>query len=208
MTAAQLDRVTQRLLLARTARAQRDGRLPSLSVAVSNDHEMLWSAGRGRVHGGRPTTDTQYRMGSITKTFTAVLVMQLRDDGRLQLADRIDRWLPAAGALAGRSVAELLSHTGGVRAETSPPWWERAPGRSWEELVGDLNGDGARDRTRRSHALLERGVRRPRATGDPAPRLRVVGRAVGADPPTVGAGQDQCHAGAAGCRWLGGPSVE
>ena len=41
-----------------------------------------------------PTADTQFRMGSITKTFTAVLVMQCRDDGLLDLDDRLEQHLP------------------------------------------------------------------------------------------------------------------
>ena len=143
-----LDNVTTRRLLARAAAAQHGGRLPSLTVAVSDDRHLLWSAGRGRVHGDRPTTDVQYRIGSITKTFTAVLVLQLRDDGLLRLSDPIDRWLPRSRALAGRNIADLLCHAGGIRAETSPPWWERTPGRTWEQLTADLDDDGARDSTR------------------------------------------------------------
>ncbi|MGI8575148.1 MAG: serine hydrolase domain-containing protein [Egibacteraceae bacterium] len=144
-----LDAAGERQLLARTARAQRDGRLPSVTVAVTDERELLWSTGRGRVDGERPTVDTQYRIGSITKTFTAVIVMQLRDEGELALHDRVESHLPEVGAgIADRTVAELLAHAGGVRAETSPPWWERTPGREWEALTADLGAQGAQQGAR------------------------------------------------------------
>jgi CubicO group peptidase (beta-lactamase class C family) len=41
--------------------------------------------------------DTQYRIGSITKTMTAVLIMQLRDEGLLDLADPVGAYLPGIG---------------------------------------------------------------------------------------------------------------
>src|SRR4051812_50050995 len=61
---------TARLLLARTARAQRDGRAPSLVAGVVRDGGLAWSAGRGDVP--EPHTDVQYRLGSLNKNGTAV----------------------------------------------------------------------------------------------------------------------------------------
>ncbi|MFC7758661.1 serine hydrolase domain-containing protein [Catellatospora bangladeshensis] len=76
-----------------------------------------------------PTADTQYRIGSLTKTFVAVLVLRLRDEGRLDLADTLGAHLPQApAATAGLTLAQLLAHTGGIAAETPPPWWERTDG--------------------------------------------------------------------------------
>jgi len=66
---------TARLLLARTARVQRDGRAPSLVAGVVRDGGLAWSAGRGDV--AEPHTDVQYRLGSISKTVTAVAVLLL-----------------------------------------------------------------------------------------------------------------------------------
>ncbi len=83
---------TARVLLARTARAQREGRAPSLVAGVVRNGELAWSAGRGEVP--EPHTDVQYRLGSISKTVTAVAVMRLRDEGRLHLDDLLERHLP------------------------------------------------------------------------------------------------------------------
>src|ERR671932_2501111 len=80
------------LLLARTARAQRDGRAPSLVAGVVRDGGLAWSAGRGVVP--EPHTDVQYRLGSISKTVTAVAVLRLRDEGRVHLDDPLDRHVP------------------------------------------------------------------------------------------------------------------
>src|SRR3954463_16801780 len=83
---------TARTLLARTARAQREGRAPSLVAGVVRDGGLAWSAGRGEVP--EPHTDVQYRLGSISKTVTAVVVMRLRDEGRLHLDDPLEKHLP------------------------------------------------------------------------------------------------------------------
>jgi CubicO group peptidase (beta-lactamase class C family) len=123
---------TARSLLARTARAQREGRVPSLLTGVVRDGELAWSCGRGAV--AEPHADVQYRLGSITKTVTAVAVMQLRDEGRLDLADPLERHIPEA-PYGDRSIRSLLSHSSGMTAEPAGPWWERTHGVSWDELV-------------------------------------------------------------------------
>ena len=130
---------TERHLLARTARLQRDGRLPSLVAGVVHDDGLAWWSGRGRVDGAAPTADTQYRIGSITKTFTAVLVLRLRDEGRLDLADRVDTHVPDA-PFGDRTVGQLLAHVGGLPAELAGEWWERSPGADWPSLVDRVGG--------------------------------------------------------------------
>ena len=122
---------TARALLARTARAQRDGRVPSLVAGVVRDGGLAWSAGRGEVPG--PVTDVQYRLGSISKTVTAVAVMRLRDEGRLGLDDPLERHVPGT-PLGDRTVGQLLSHLAGASAESPGGWWERVPGGSLADL--------------------------------------------------------------------------
>jgi len=80
---------TERALLHRVAAEQATKRAPSLVAAVVRDGQIVWSGGRGRVAGVVPDADTQYRIGSITKTFVAALVLRLRDEGRLDLADTV-----------------------------------------------------------------------------------------------------------------------
>ena len=63
------------------ARAQSAGRVPSVALAIVRDGALLHFEGVGEHP--HPGPDTQYRLGSITKTLTATLVLQLRDEGFL-----------------------------------------------------------------------------------------------------------------------------
>ena len=131
---------TAHALLARVAQAQVEGRAPSLVVGIVRDGGLIWTAERGSVDGSAPTADTQYRIGSITKPFTAVLVMRLRDEGLLGLEDRVDEHVPGT-VLGDRTVRDLLSHSGGLAAEPPGPWWERSPGQAWPELARSFTPD-------------------------------------------------------------------
>jgi CubicO group peptidase (beta-lactamase class C family) len=125
------------------ATAQRDGRLPSVAAGLVRGGELVWSGAAGtvdgRADGSRPDADTQYRMGSITKTFVAVCVLRLRDAGRLELTDRFGAHVPGS-ALDDVTVEQLLTHAAGTQAETSGPWWERTPGGTWDDLVASPVG--------------------------------------------------------------------
>ncbi len=123
---------TARTLLARAARVQRDGRAPSLVAGLVRDGGLAWSAGRGDV--AEPHTDVQYRLGSISKTVTAVVVLRLRDEGLLRLDDPLDAHVPGT-PLGDRSVGQLLSHLAGASAESPGGWWERVPGGSLADLA-------------------------------------------------------------------------
>jgi CubicO group peptidase (beta-lactamase class C family) len=131
---------TRRSLAARLARGQAEGRAPSMAAGVVRDGRLVWTGGCGRVDGAAPTADTQYRIGSITKTFVAVLVLRLRDEGRLDLADRLEQHLPGT-AVGDRTLLQLLSHTAGIASETPAPWWERTPGDVRPELADLLAAD-------------------------------------------------------------------
>lgn len=144
MTISQEDLLpgTRRALLHRIAVAQAEGRAPSLVAAVVRDGRAVWHGARTSVEGHGPDENVQYRIGSITKTFTAVLVMRLRDEGLLDLADPLEKHLPGSGA-GEATVAQLLSHTGGLAAESPGPWWERTPGSLRPELA-DVLGEQPR----------------------------------------------------------------
>lgn len=136
---AELLPVTRRALLHRVAVGQVKGRMPSLVGAVMRDGRMVWSAGRGEVSGEVPGIRTQYRIGSITKTFVAVLVLRLRDEGLLDLNDPLGKYLdtPEGGEA---TLAQLLAHTSGLAAEARGPWWERTDGALRPELA-DIFGE-------------------------------------------------------------------
>ena len=121
------------------AKAQSEQRMPSVSAAVGRDGEVLWrrAMGRADVERGEPaTTDHVYRIGSITKTFTAVAILQLREAGRLQLDDPVRKLLPEFPA--GPTIRQALSHLTGIQREPPGEIWESMIPPSREELVGGL----------------------------------------------------------------------
>ncbi|MFK4085804.1 serine hydrolase domain-containing protein [Kribbella sp. NPDC020789] len=128
-------------LLAGIAAAQSETRLPSVVAGVVREGALVWTGARGRFADARgllPGPDVQYRIGSITKTLTAILVLQCRDDGLLSLNDAVGKHLPGI-AFGDRTVRNLLAHSGGMNAEPEGPWWERNPGVSFDELAAAMD---------------------------------------------------------------------
>lgn len=99
-------------------------KLPGLAVGVIVDGELAWARGFGVVDLGTkvtPDADTVFRIGSITKSFTALAAMSLRDEGALGLDDPLTRHLPEAAGLvyptrdaAPITLRQLLTHTSGL----------------------------------------------------------------------------------------------
>ncbi|HKS45206.1 MAG TPA: serine hydrolase domain-containing protein [Amycolatopsis sp.] len=136
---------TDTSLLSRLATEQSAKRVPSLVAAVVRDGELAWSGARGRIDGELPDNDTQYRLGSITKSLVATLVMRLRDEGRLDLNEPLDKHLPGT-AFGSSTIAQLLSHTGGLTAESPGSWWERSPGGDWPAFEASLTPETIKNR--------------------------------------------------------------
>ncbi|MBZ5738942.1 serine hydrolase domain-containing protein [Nocardioides mangrovi] len=134
---------TARRLQARLAHAQSTGRLPSVTAGLVRDGEPVWlgSYGGPAVPGHDPH-DVQYRIGSITKTMTAVVVLQLVRDGRIALDDPASVALGEVG-YADRTLRQLLSHGSGMQSEPVGSWWERSAGLSFDELVAANDGSRA-----------------------------------------------------------------
>src|ERR671925_2299451 len=97
-------------------RAQAEQRVPSISAALFRGRDVRWSGavGLADVEAGREATpDTQYAIASITKTFTAAAVMQLRDAGRLELDDTLAEHIPEA-AHGTLTLRRMLLHPSGL----------------------------------------------------------------------------------------------
>jgi CubicO group peptidase (beta-lactamase class C family) len=122
------------------AGTQASGRVPSLVAAVVRDGALAHFAGAGAVP--PPDPDVQYRIGSISKTFTAALILQLRDEDRLSLDDPLYRHLPGTPA-AGITIRQLLAHVSGLQREPDGDWWERSAGGSVDALLAELTPDKA-----------------------------------------------------------------
>ena len=118
---------------------QREKRLPSISAAVLRDGELIWetAVGAANVEASlEATPDTQYRIGSITKTFTAAAIMQLRDAGKLDLEDTLDRHVE--GAAHTPTIRRMLSHASGLQRETHDDSWLTLRFASPDELLETL----------------------------------------------------------------------
>jgi CubicO group peptidase (beta-lactamase class C family) len=110
--------------------------MPSVSACVFRDGGVIWERvlGVADVASGRAaTSDDVYRIGSITKTFTAVLIMQLVHAGRIDLEAPMRTYLPEAPV--GPTVRMALSHLTGVQREPPGEIWESMTPPSREELI-------------------------------------------------------------------------
>jgi len=113
--------------------AQRDyDNLPGISVAIVTDQEILWSKGYGMADLEKEVTSspsTIYSICSISKLFTSVAIMQLRDAGKLRLEDlvadhlswfNLQQQFPDTGPITIRSV---LTHSSGLPRESDYTYW-------------------------------------------------------------------------------------
>jgi CubicO group peptidase (beta-lactamase class C family) len=134
---------TGRLVDAAVAEAQAAGRIPSIVLGVVRDGRLVHTAaagGPGVPGDPGPDADTGYRIGSITKTMTAALVLQLRDEGRLGLDDLLYRHLPGT-PVGSVTLRQLLGHAAGLQREPEGGWWERNPGADLDSLLAGLTPD-------------------------------------------------------------------
>lgn len=104
--------------------------LPGLSAAVVHDQELIWSGGYGMAdqeRGIATTPDSIYGICSISKLFTGIAIMQLRDAGELQLSDPVSKLLPEYGVnqvykeSSAVTVRGLLTHSSGIPADVDAP---------------------------------------------------------------------------------------
>jgi CubicO group peptidase (beta-lactamase class C family) len=98
----------------------RDGVVPGVSIAIAKDGELIgtFAAGKRAAGGSGPVDEsTLYPVASITKPFTATLVMRLVEQGLVSLDEPIRRFLPVVGIEKRElNLRDLLRHTSGVAA--------------------------------------------------------------------------------------------
>jgi CubicO group peptidase (beta-lactamase class C family) len=119
--------------------AQAAQRMPAVSAAAFRGGEIVWerALGLADVAGGDAATAAHaYRIGSITKTFTAVLVLQLREDGLLDLDDELCAHVGEVPP--GPTVRHALAHLSGIQREPAGEFWETLRPPSRDELLAGL----------------------------------------------------------------------
>ena len=120
-----------------------NGRTPGMSVAVARDGEILFTRGYGKVDvemGVAAGPETVYRIGSITKQFTAAIIMRFVEAGKIALDDAVTKYLPEYPAQGHQvTVRHLLNHTSGMGSGSYDTPDERKAARRRSRL--DLSND-------------------------------------------------------------------
>lgn len=93
------------------------------AVVKGNDTLLLKGYGKADVEWNIPMpADAMFEIGSVTKQFTAVALLQLRDQGKLSLDDDITKWLPDFDTRGNKvTLRRLLDHTSGIKGITEMP---------------------------------------------------------------------------------------
>jgi CubicO group peptidase (beta-lactamase class C family) len=133
---------------ARIAALMAEHHLPGVTAGIVRDQRLVWSEGFGLadVDAGRAMTDDAvFRVASISKTFTATGIMQLRDAGRLRLDDPLVAFIPEFGSVQCRhgrvedvTFRRLLSHRSGLMTEGPFSYWDTREFPSMDEVLAAM----------------------------------------------------------------------
>jgi CubicO group peptidase (beta-lactamase class C family) len=136
-------------------RAMAEGRIPSLTIALTAGEEILWSGayGESNLRARTPATpETVYIIASTLKTMVATVLLQLHEEGHFELDDPVSHHLKRIripGEDPSRPVTfhHLLTHTSGLAGGFSgtPVWADTVPTPMDEFLAGSLRLEGPPD---------------------------------------------------------------
>jgi CubicO group peptidase (beta-lactamase class C family) len=104
-------------------RVIKDGE-PGLALLIAQNGKVLFEKGYGLadVEHHRPITpQTKFRIGSITKQFTAAAILKLQEEGKLSVNDKLSKYLPDFPRGEEVTLRHLLTHTSGIHSYTSQP---------------------------------------------------------------------------------------
>ena len=114
-------------------RYRQDRGIPGLVFGIVIDGELAYAKGlgvRNRENNDPVTAETVFRIASMTKSFTALAILKLRDGGRLSLDDPASKWIPELSRLrypthdsAPITIRQLMTHGAGFPEDN--PWGDR-----------------------------------------------------------------------------------
>jgi CubicO group peptidase (beta-lactamase class C family) len=116
-------------------------------IGVVSGGELIWTKSYGYADVGRKlpvTKDTVYPIGSITKQFTALMLLQLVEQGKVRLSDPVEKYLPEVGKLQNRfagsppiTLVQLATHTSGLDREPDDEQmlYIKGPVSEWEKKL-------------------------------------------------------------------------
>lgn len=96
------------------------------SLSLVRDGRIVYTRnmGYGRISSGEKkplTAASRFRIGSITKMFTAAMILQLAEEGKLKLSDRLDKFLPQIPNAGKITIADILAHRSGIHDAVVDP---------------------------------------------------------------------------------------
>jgi CubicO group peptidase (beta-lactamase class C family) len=138
---------------ARLGNILHDKGIPGISAAVIYDQQVIWAKGLGFADLERnvpASPQTIYRCASITKLFTASMLMQLRDAGKVNLDDPLSKYLPSF-RIASRfpdsppiTLLQIATHTSGFPREAPLDYWRTLKFPPVESLIAAVSSKGDR----------------------------------------------------------------
>jgi len=99
-------------------------KLPGMAVLVARDGKVVFQGGFGFAdleQESLVTPETKFRIGSVSKQFTAAAILRLADDGKLALTDKLDKFFPNFPRGDEITLHHLLTHTSGIHSYSSKP---------------------------------------------------------------------------------------
>jgi CubicO group peptidase (beta-lactamase class C family) len=138
--AGRIPATTARLDAVANSYTPKDAFMGAVLVASGNDLLLNRGYGEADLEWGIPNApDVKFRLGSLTKQFTAALVLMLQEDGKLKLSDPVSKYIPdAPKSWAVITLEELLGHVSGIPNFTDDdrfPVWGMSPHTLSERLA-------------------------------------------------------------------------
>jgi CubicO group peptidase (beta-lactamase class C family) len=102
-----------------------DGKATSgVAVLVSKDGKVIYKKGFGYADIEKKELvkpDTKFRIGSITKQFTAAAILKLQEEGKISVTDKLSKFIPDFPRASEITIHQLLTHTSGIHSYTGKP---------------------------------------------------------------------------------------
>ncbi len=117
--------------------------LPSITIGIIHGQELIYEGAFGYADVSKKinaTSSTLYRIASITKPFTAIAIMQLREAGKLKLNDPVQKYLSWFTIKSPKNkeykitIKQLLTHTSGLPRDAAFPYWMSGRFPSFKEV--------------------------------------------------------------------------
>lgn len=99
-------------------------KLPGMAVLVAREGKIVFQAGFGFADLEKKvpvTPETKFRIGSVSKQFTAAAILRLADDGKLAVTDPLEKFFPGFPRGGEITLHHLLTHTSGIHSYTGKP---------------------------------------------------------------------------------------